>query len=248
MQFSGKTILITGASRGIGAAALSAFHAAGANVVGLARSQEALEAQVTPLGDRAMACVCDIADQTAVQHAVDQAVARFGGIDVVINNAAMLDPIGYIGEIEPAAWAHLIHVNLSAQYGVIHATLPQIKARQGTVINISSGAAYGYYEGWSAYCASKAGLLILTQGLHAEQGAHGVRALGLSPGTVATHMQRQISASGIGPVAQMDWEDHNDPHHTAGVLMWMCTPQADGYLGQDVKFRDLDLSKVLGNL
>lgn len=246
MEFSGKTIFITGASRGIGAAALSAFHAAGANVVALARSQSALDEVTAPLGDQALDVECDIADQTAIERAVEKTIARFGAIDVVINNAAILEPIGYIGQMPPDEWAKLIHVNLSAQYGVIHATLPHIQAAKGTVINISSGAAYGYYEGWSAYCASKAGLLILTQGLDAEQRGNGVRALGLSPGTVATNMQRQIAASGIGPVASKAWGEHTDPNVTAQVLMWMCTPKADAYLGQDVKFRDLDLKQMLG--
>lgn len=244
MEFAGKTVLITGASRGIGAAALAGFHAAGANVVGLARSEGDLNAQVDALGERALGLVCDIADQAAVEAAISQAVATFGGIDVLINNAAILDPIGTIGDMPPADWARLITVNLSAQYGVIYAALPHVTASRGTIINISSGAAYGYYEGWSAYCASKAGLLILTQGLHAEHHGNGVRTLGLSPGTVATDMQRKIKASGIGPVADLDWEDHADPNTTARILMWMCTSAADGYLGRDVKAREIDLTQI----
>lgn len=78
---------------------------------------------------------------------------------------------------------------------------------------------------------------MLTQSLHLEYGGRGIRAMGLSPGTVATDMQRAIKASGIGPVARLDWSDHIPPEWPARALVWMCTPDADDFAGQEVSLR-----------
>jgi len=129
----------------------------------------------------------------------------------------------------------------------MRAALPVMLSQGGgTVITISSGAAYSPVEGWSHYCSSKAGALMLTRMLDMENRAEGIRAMGLSPGTVATQMQREIKASGVNPVSKLAWEDHIPPAWVAQCLLWMCGPGGDDYLGADVMLRDEDVRRKVG--
>jgi NAD(P)-dependent dehydrogenase (short-subunit alcohol dehydrogenase family) len=86
----------------------------------------------------------------------------------------------------------------------------------------------------------------MTMALHKEEARAGIRAIGLSPGTVATEMQREIKASGVGPVAALDWTDHIPPEWPAQALLWMCTPDADEFLGGEVSLREPDIRKRVG--
>ncbi len=247
VDFEGKTVLISGASRGIGAAAAQSFAAAGANVALLARSREAIAELAGQIGDRALAIPCDVSRYWEVDQAMTAARDAFGGLDVVINNAGVIDPIGHLSTIDPEAYSHTIDINLKGVMHGMRAALPGMIAQgSGTIINISSGAAHGPVEGWAAYCSGKAGALMLTRVGDKEAREKGVRVLGLSPGTVATEMQREIKASGINPVSQLAWEDHIPPEWPAQALMWMCTANADGYLGGDVSLRDEDVRRKVG--
>lgn len=87
---------------------------------------------------------------------------------------------------------------------------------------------------------------MLTKAAHGEYAAQGIRALGLSPGTVATQMQRDIKASGLGPVAKLEWSDHIPPEWPARTLVWMCGAEADDFLGQDVMLRDEAIRRKVG--
>lgn len=234
MGLDGRTVLITGASRGIGAAAARAFAAEGARVVALARDGAAIRALAAEIGPQARGHGCDVTDLAGLS----QIVADTGRIDILINNAAVLGPLAPMDAADPADWARTIGVNLTGAYHGMRAVLPGMLAQGGgTIITVSSGAAHHAIEGWSAYCASKAGAAMLTQSLHLEYGGRGIRAMGLSPGTVATDMQRAIKASGIGPVARLDWSDHIPPEWPARALVWMCTPDADDFAGQEVSLR-----------
>ncbi|MEO1637974.1 MAG: SDR family oxidoreductase [Pseudomonadota bacterium] len=235
----GKTVLITGASRGIGAAAAKRFAEAGANVSLVARSTDAIAELAGEIGEKALAIPCDVARYSDVASAVSATAQTFGGLDVLINNAGMLDPICHLEESDIAAWDRTIDINLKGVMYGMHAAMPGMIAQgHGTIINISSGAAHGPVEGWSAYCSSKAGAFMLTRMGDKEAREKGLRILGLSPGTVATQMQRDIKASGINPVSQLDWSAHIPPEWPAEALLWMCTPDADEFLGQDVSLRD----------
>ncbi|MGL6208821.1 MAG: SDR family oxidoreductase [Paracoccaceae bacterium] len=241
----GKVVMITGASRGIGAAAVGVFAAAGAQVVLLARDA----GQIAVLADRVggMALRCDVADWMAVEGAVAAVQARYGRVDVLINNAGVIDPIGRLAEVDPADWARAVDINLKGVFNGIRAVLPGMKAQgSGTIINLSSGAAHAPYEGWSAYCAAKAGVAMLTRAVHLEEGGWGLRCLGLSPGTVATEMQVKIKASGINPVSALDPSVHIPADWPARALLWMCGAGADPWLGEDVKLRDEAVRRAAG--
>lgn len=247
MGMQDKVVVITGASRGIGAAAARAFAAQGAHVALLARSIGQVEMLAAEIGPRAMALGCDVADWEAVRGAVDAVVARFGRVDVLVNNAGVIEPIARLAEADPAAWGLTQDINLKGVFHGMRAVLPQMRAQGGgTIITVSSGAATRALEGWSAYCASKAGALMLTQAAHLEEAGAGIRVLGLSPGTVATEMQVKIKASGVNAISQLAWEDHIPPGWPARALVWMCGPAADDWLGRDVSLRDEGVRRAVG--
>ena len=247
MEFKGKTVIITGASRGIGAEAARVFAAAGANVALVARSADSLEALAAEIGDKALALACDVADYSSVEAAVQKTVARFGGLDVLINNAGVLKPIAPLAEADPADWAKVIDINTTGVFNGMRAVLPLMKqAGGGTILTVSSGAAHNALEGWSAYCTSKAGAAMLTTALDLEERSNGIRVMGLSPGTVATQMQRDIKASGVNPISELNWEDHVPADWPAKTLLWMCTSDADEYIGSEIKLRDEEIRKRAG--
>lgn len=241
-----QVIVITGASQGIGAAAARIFARAGAKVALLARSD--CTGLVGEIGsERAMALRCDVADWDQVAAAHAAALARWGRVDVWINNAGVIDPMSRIETADPLAWSAGIDINLKGVFHGFRAALGGMKAQGGgTIITVSSGAATSPIEGWSAYCAGKAGALMLTRSLHLEEHAQGIRALGLSPGTVATQMQVKIKASGIGPVAALDPSVHIPADWPARTLLWMCTSAADPWLGTDVSLRDPAVRRAVG--
>ena len=138
-------------------------------------------------------------------------------------------------------------INLKGVFHGMRAVLPIMRAQGGgTIITVSSGAAANPIEGWSAYCASKAGALMLTRMAHLEEAAHGIRVLGLSPGTVATDMQVKIKASGVNAVSQLDFSVHIPAEWPARALVWMCRPEADDWLGQDISLRDDAIRRAVG--
>ena len=246
-DMTAKTVVITGASRGIGAAAARAFAAQGANVVLLARDRDAIAGIAGEIGSRALAVPCDVTRYWEVEAALAAATATFGGLDVLINNAGVIDPIADVAVADPEVWSQAIDINLKGVFHGAHAALPLMLQRGGgTIITVSSGAAVNPIEGWSAYCASKAGAKMFTACLHTEYGARGIRALGLSPGTVATDMQREIKQSGVNAISQLDWSVHIPPEWPAQALIWMCGAAADPWLGNDISLRDPDIRAAVG--
>lgn len=247
MDMQGKTVLITGASRGIGAEAGRVFAAAGANVALVARSRPEIETLADKLGDKALALTCDVSDFAQVEQAVADCVDRFGGVDVLVGNAGVIDPIFHLSNADVSAWSKAIDINLKGVFYGMRAVLPVMRARGGgTVLTVSSGAASNAVEAWSHYCSSKAGARMLTECLHLEEAHNGIRAMGLSPGTVATEMQRSIKASGINPVSQLDWADHIPADWPARALLWMCDDDANEFLGTEISLRRDDIRQRVG--
>ena len=239
--------MITGASRGIGAAAARIFADAGANVALVARSQDAIGALAQDIGERALAIPCDVSRYWEVEAAVNATVKTFGGLDVLINNAGVIEPISHLSTADPEAWGHVIDINLKGVFNGMRAALPVMEAAGGgSILTISSGAAHGPVEAWSHYCASKAAVAMLTRCVDLESADKGIRAIGLSPGTVATEMQREIKASGVNPVSQLDWDVHIPADWPARALLWMCSADANDWLGREISLRDEDIRKKVG--
>ena len=209
----------------------------------IAEHAEAIRAE----GGQAEAVLCDVADYGQVAAAVARAEAAFGGLDIVVNNAGVIDPVARLGESDPAAWSQAIDINVKGVYHGIRAAVPEMQARGGGVIvNLSSGAATSALEGWSHYCASKAAVLMLTRMVEKEYGAAGIRCVGLSPGTVATEMQRVIKASGVNPVSQLDWEAHIPADWPAKAIVWLCGPGGAAWAGQDFSLKTEEGRRAVG--
>lgn len=246
-EMSGKRVLITGASKGIGEAAARLFAEAGAKVGLAARSGDRVSALAAEIGPSARALPCDVASWSAVEGAVAAMTRAFGGVDVLINNAGVIEPIAGLDSVDPAAWGRLIDINLKGVLHGVRAVLPgMIRQGGGTIITVSSGAAHNPLEGWSAYCSSKAGAAMLTACLHHEAHLRGIRAMGLSPGTVATDMQKVIRASGVNPVSRLDPSAHIPADWPARALLWMCGPDAGEFVGQEISLRDEGIRQRVG--
>ena len=242
-DLTGRAALVTGAARGIGRATAVRLVRAGAHVALTGRSEASLtgavaEARSVAGADaRMIALACDVTDFEAVRHAVQEAHRAFGRLDVLVNNAGVIEPIADLADGDPSAWARAVHTNLLGPYHGLRAALPVMAARgEGTVLTISSGAANSALRGWSAYCTTKAAAKKLTE-CAAKEAPPGVRVVGLSPSTVATDMLRTIKASGVGPVAALDWDAHVPPEWAAEAVLHLCGPAGDRHAGTDFSIK-----------
>lgn len=242
MTLTGKTALVTGGNRGIGLATVRALARAGAEVHFTVRTAANLAAAQRDLGDvPATGHLANMTDRIAMTTVLDQ------GFNILVNNAAVIAPIGRILDIQAEDWAHNIDVNLTSAFHATQRALAHMVAKGGgTIINISSGAAHRPQEGWSAYCAGKAGLAMLTRSVHLEYGDQGIRIFGFAPGVVDTDMQVAIRASGINPVSKLPRESLAPPSEPAQAIAWLCTPAADPLAGQELDVRAPDLRAAAG--
>jgi 3-oxoacyl-[acyl-carrier protein] reductase len=241
-DLAGKVVIVTGAGRGIGAAAAVALGKAGASLVLAARNAAQIASVAQAIargGGKATSLACDVSDWTAVQRLVAETQQRYGKIDALINNAGVVEPIAVTAESDPAAWARNIQINLIGAYHAVRAVLPaMLKAGGGTLVNISSGAAHNPLEGWSAYCSAKAGLAMLTRAIALEHAAQGIRVFGFQPGTTDTEMQVIIRASGINPISKIPRENLTPVAHPAAAIVYLCTSAADDLAGREFSLRD----------
>ncbi|MCO5172093.1 MAG: SDR family oxidoreductase [Planctomycetes bacterium] len=187
-----RTVVITGASRGIGAGVARDLTARGLRLGLCARSMPALAD-----APRLVAAQVDVRDGEAVERFARQVEERLGPIDLWVNNAAVLEPVGPLRDLETEAVRAHLDVNV---LGVLHGARAYARhlarvGRPGVLVNVSSGAARRAVAGWSAYCAAKAAVERLTEVLALEEGPRGLRAHAVSPGVVDTDMQRAIRAT-----------------------------------------------------
>ncbi|MEM8688804.1 MAG: SDR family oxidoreductase [Pseudomonadota bacterium] len=249
-ELNGKCAVVTGASRGIGAATAEGLASEGVSVVLTARTTDQIEriaSRIRQSGGKAEAVTCDVSQFADVKKAIDTCQDAFGGLDILVNNAGVIDPIGHLVSSDPEAWAHAADINYKGIYYGLRGALPVMQAQgSGTVVNVSSGAAHGPLEGWSHYCSAKAAAYMLTRCADKEVAQDGVRVVGLSPGTVATYMQTAIKASGINPVSQLDPSVHIDPSWPARAIAWLCTEDAAEFAGDDVRLSEEAIRKRIG--
>lgn len=250
IDFAGKTALVTGASRGIGAATAIRLAEYGAAVVLAARSKadiEAVASRIRDAGGTAEALTCDVCVFDQVNALVQHCVDHHGGLDILINNAGLIEPIAHLADSDPDEWARVADVNYKGVYHGMRAALPVMLERgSGTIVNVSSGAAVSALEGWSHYCSSKAAVLSLTRCGHKEYGDRDIRIVGLSPGTVATGMQTAIRQSGINPVSQLSPDDHIPAEAAAEGVCFLCTDGGDAHAGTDFSLRSDEGRRVIG--
>jgi NAD(P)-dependent dehydrogenase (short-subunit alcohol dehydrogenase family) len=247
MSLQGKIALVTGASRGLGEGAARALAEGGAKVMLLARDGETarkVAREIAADGGTAEALACDVSDYPSVERAVADTRERLGGLDILVNNAGVIEPIAELAASDPAMWARNIQINLVGAYYVVRAVLDGMLQGGGSIINVSSGAAYRPLEGWSSYCAAKAGLAMLTRSLVLE--TSGLRLFGFSPGTIDTDMQVKIRTSGLNQVSQIPRANLSPVEHAVRGLVYLCDPASDDLIGQDVSMRDEAFRKRIG--
>ena len=192
IDLSGRVAFVSGASRGIGAGLAARFAEKGMRLVLCSRSAPALAAS-----DSVITRCFDIRDEDALEALTAAAEERFGGIDLWVNNAGMLDPIAPVRDLSLEDFRGHIDVNLVGVFLGSRCYVNHLRRmrRGGVLINVSSGAAWKPYQGWGAYCAGKAGVERLTEVIAAEEAASGLRAYSVAPGVVDTAMQEMIRAT-----------------------------------------------------
>lgn len=249
-QLNGKSIIITGASRGIGEAASRALATEGAQVMLAARDgalAAKIAAEITASGGTAAAMACDVADYASVEKLVAATIEKFGKVDILVNNAGVIEPIARLEDSDPAAWARNIQINLVGAYHAVRVVLgPMIAAGGGTIVNLSSGAAIRPLEGWSAYCTGKAGVHMMTRAIALETAEKGIRVFGFQPGTTDTDMQVQIRASGMNIISKIPRENLTPVAEPARCIVYLCTPEADDLAGAEFSLRDEAFRKRVG--
>lgn len=232
MQLYDKTIIITGASSGIGAAAAALFAAQGANVVLGARREQLLEElvhQITQDNGRAVSLSGDIKEEGYAKALVQLAKSEFGGLDAAFNNAGMMGEMGPIPDMENGNWQNVIETNLTSAFFAAKHQIPAIKERGGGSILFTSsfvGYTNGSMPGMGAYAASKAGLIGFTQSLSSEHGADGIRINALLPGGTKTAMAGEDAAvhefiAGLHPLKRMA-----SPEEIARAALFLLSDQS----------------------
>ena len=243
---AGQVAVISGASAGIGREAALALAARGLRLALLARRPEPL-AEVAALALDAGApdvvvCPCDVREESSVQEAVAATVSRFGRIDILLNNAG-LSLNGEIDGYSMADWRTVLDTNLTGTFLLCREVLPTMKAqRSGQILNVSSGAGRNGIRGMAAYCASKFGVVGLTEALGHEVRAFQIRVAVLLPGSVATDFSRVANRRPLGEAAQEPEEIGYAmlPEEVASVIVAMLGQPEQAWMSE-VVLRPLNL-------
>jgi meso-butanediol dehydrogenase/(S,S)-butanediol dehydrogenase/diacetyl reductase len=243
-RLHGKVALITGGGAGIGAATAALFAAEGAAVMLVDASDDALErcarlvAKQVP-GARVASLVADVADAGSAERAVQTALAQFGRLDVLVNNAAMRNNAA-LADASPAEWQAMVGVNLIGAAGFCKAALPALRrAGHASIVNVSSCYAVSGRKGMGLYDATKAALLALTRTLAFEEAAHGVRANAVCPGSTLTDFHlNKAQAAGKSLELLKTQRQHTsllgrwaEPVEIARPILWLASDEASFITG-----------------
>ena len=184
--------IVTGGSRGIGRSVAEALLAAGGRVAITGRDRAKVDAAVAELGRsrdasaRVMGAAVDVRDRPAVDAFISDVAKRFGGLDVLVNNAGV-GAFKDVADMDDETWARVIDTNLTGVFYCTRAAIPEMRrAGGGWIVNIASLAGRNYFPGGAAYCASKAALIAFTESLMQEVRYDGIRVSVIMPGSVAT--------------------------------------------------------------
>ena len=229
-----STFLITGASRGIGAEIARKAHALGHNVIiNYKSSREAAEALANSLGERALAICADVSEKCEVDEMFDIAEERFGGVDVLINNAGV-SSFGVLQDISEEEWDRIFNINVKGAFLCIKAALGyMIRNHGGVIINISSmwglvGASCEVH-----YSASKAALIGMTKALAKELGPSGIRVNCVAPGVIDTDMNKCLTADAMKELCeQTPLGKIGSPSDVAAAVMFLASDGGSFITGQ----------------
>jgi meso-butanediol dehydrogenase/(S,S)-butanediol dehydrogenase/diacetyl reductase len=243
-RLAGKVALVTGGGGGIGAATAALFCAQGASVVLVDASQEGLDRTLAMLREqqpdaRAIGFQADVSDEARAREAVAEAVRAFGGLDVLVNNAAMRN-YSPLAEASREDWEAMVRVNIMGTAGYCKAALPQLRGRRGAaIVNVSSCYAVTGRKGMGLYDTTKAGMLAMTRTLAFEEAPHGVRVNAICPGSTLTDFHvRRAEAAGRS-VEKLKTERNStsligrwaEPKEIAHPILWLASDEASFITG-----------------
>lgn len=255
-SLSGDVAIITGAGRGLGAAASELFARAGADVVLVARTGSEIEALAERLRNEGMSAHAIQADVSKIddcRRVIDETIARFRQLDIVVNNAAVAHPYQRVEEVDPVAWAEAVNINLLGSFYMSRFALDHFSPMWGgRIINVSSGLAFRARVGQSAYCVSKAGLEMFRKTLALELEGTPYAVASYDPGMIDTPMQegqRALDAAALRVDTDVFHTAHRegrlrDPMYVAHGLLWLATRSVSipingqRYSIDDGEFRD----------
>jgi 3-oxoacyl-[acyl-carrier protein] reductase len=231
---AGYGVLVTGAANGMGRATAELFAAEGAHVAVTDRDAEAAAAVARAIGARANAWHLDVADPAQVQRVVDDVAARFGRLDVVVNNAGVIAFCPIDDPRYEEVWAHSLAVNLSAQQRIVRAALPHLRrSPAGRIVNIASTEALGATRHDGPYIAAKAGVAGLTRSMAVDLGPEGITVNCVCPGPIETQMtafakpeDKQVFAHRRTALRR-----YGRPEEVAHVTFSLCLPGASYITG-----------------
>ena len=233
-DLTGKVALITGASRGLGAAIASAYAAAGARVVLSSRKQEGLDMvadQIRAAGGEALAIAAHTGSTDAVRHLVDLAVRTFGGVDILVNNAATNPHFGPLLTSEESHWDKTFDVNVKGYFRAVQACVESMRARGGgKIINMSSVAGKVPQPGMGIYSITKAAVITLTEVLAVELAPDNIQVNAIAPGFVKTRFSQAIwdAPSLNAAVIQMIPQRRMaDPEELTGIALYLAAPASN---------------------
>jgi len=256
-ELRGQVAIVTGAGRGLGRVTALALARAGVRIGVVARSGEqiaetALEIRKT--GGQALAVVADVSDAAAVEHMARQVERTLGPVDLLVNNAATMGPLGPMWEADAGDWWHTFEVNLRGPYLCSRALLPgMIARRRGRIINLATTAATVAVAHMGAYVIAKTALIRFTENLAAELINSGVSVFALDPGTVRTAMSEYVLESEAGkkwlPWFRKLFDRGRDvpAEKAAQLVVQVASGRADALSGRFLGIAD-DLEKLLGRL
>lgn len=231
MRLKGKVALITGGGAGIGAATAELFVREGARVLLVDRDPAGLRKLGRKLKSKAAVLLGEVSDPLVAEAAVSQVVRAFGGLDILINNAAMRN-YSAVAEATPEEWRAVLEVNLTGAANFCRAAIPWLRqSRKGAIVNVSSCYAVTGRKGMAIYDASKAALIALTRTLAHEEAARGIRANAICPGSTYTDFHRK---RGLKKDARSDnslagrWAS---PEEIAWPILWLASDEASFITG-----------------
>ncbi len=249
---SQRRVVVTGATGGLGKAIVSQLDALGHQTYLLARDQSKLDSLLGTL-NHASGAVVDLETCEDFQQVVDAAVKTLGGLDGLVNNAGMVEPMGLLADLGIKEWESALRVNLTAPAQLMTAALPALRSSAGRIVNISSGAAVKPTAGWGAYCTAKAGLLHLGRVVAAEEPT--VSCFSLRPGVIDTDMQREIRESaGMREEEKRRFlELHREgkleqPEVPARAAVWLVLHGPLNRTGELIEYTDSEVVEGIGQL
>jgi NAD(P)-dependent dehydrogenase (short-subunit alcohol dehydrogenase family) len=249
VDLTGQVALVTGGGGGLGRAFALALAKAGARVVVTGRRAEPL-AETAELaargGGHALSIPGDVTATDAVTRVVKTAESRLGPIDILVNNAAILGPLGYDWEIDPEDWWRTFEINMLGPFRCAREVLPgMITRRRGRIVNVSSGAGFNRPPQMAAYCATKAALTQWTKVLAEDARAHGIAVFAFSPGLVRTAMVSHLTGSPEVPEQLRDRfrtalsQGTDTPiERSARALLFLLSGRADALSGRFIRAQD----------